>query len=80
MRPYLKNTHHKKGLVEWLKVKTPSSSPSTTKKRKRKEKSFYLAHGSGDWEVHTWQGLLCHHVGVVSGPCGKTHETARLTF
>jgi hypothetical protein len=28
-RPYLKNTHHTKGLAEWLKK---SSSPSTTKK------------------------------------------------
>jgi hypothetical protein len=26
-----KNTHHKKGLVEWLKVKALSSNPSTTK-------------------------------------------------
>jgi hypothetical protein len=26
-RPYLENTHHKKGLVEWLKVKALSSSP-----------------------------------------------------
>jgi hypothetical protein len=32
MRPYLKNTLHKKKLVEWLKVKALSSSPSTTKK------------------------------------------------
>jgi hypothetical protein len=33
-----KKTHHKKGLVECLKVKALSSSPSTTKnKRKRKQ-------------------------------------------
>jgi hypothetical protein len=32
-RLYLEKPYHKKiGLVEWLKVKTPSSSPSTTKK------------------------------------------------
>jgi hypothetical protein len=34
-RPYLGNTHHKKGLVEWLKVKALSSSPSTAKKKKK---------------------------------------------
>jgi hypothetical protein len=34
MRPYLENTHHKKRLVEWLKVKVLSSNPSTTKKKK----------------------------------------------
>jgi ribosomal protein S21 len=37
MRPYLKKTHHKKGLVEWLKVQTLSSSPSTAKKKKNKK-------------------------------------------
>jgi hypothetical protein len=30
------NTHHKKGLVEWLKVKALSSSPSAAKKKKKK--------------------------------------------
>jgi hypothetical protein len=29
VRLYLKNTHHKKELVEWLKVKAQSSSSST---------------------------------------------------
>jgi hypothetical protein len=33
MRPYLENTHHKKELVEWLKVYSMSSSPSTAKIR-----------------------------------------------
>jgi hypothetical protein len=32
-RPYLKKTLHKKGLVEWLKVKALSSNPSTAKIR-----------------------------------------------
>jgi hypothetical protein len=32
MRLYLKKTHHRKGLVEWLKVKAQSSNPGTTKK------------------------------------------------
>jgi hypothetical protein len=38
MRPYLEKTYHthKKGLVEWLKVKALSSSLSTTKKKKLK--------------------------------------------
>jgi hypothetical protein len=38
MRPYVENIHHKKGMVEWLKVKTLSSSPSTEKKTKNKNK------------------------------------------
>jgi hypothetical protein len=35
MRPILEKTHHKKGLVEWLKVKALSSSTSTAKKKKK---------------------------------------------
>jgi hypothetical protein len=35
-RPYLKKPFTKIGLVEWLKVKAPSSSPSTAKKTKTK--------------------------------------------
>jgi hypothetical protein len=30
MRPYLKKTLHKKGLVAWFKVKALSSNPRTT--------------------------------------------------
>jgi hypothetical protein len=33
----LKKILHKKGLVEWLKVKALSSSPSTTKKENKTE-------------------------------------------
>jgi hypothetical protein len=36
VRPYLKKTHHRKGLVEWLKVKALSSNPSTAKKKKKR--------------------------------------------
>jgi hypothetical protein len=43
VRPYLKNTHHKKGLAEWLKVKTLSSNPST-KKKKRKKRNELIHH------------------------------------
>jgi hypothetical protein len=35
MRPYLKKTHHKKGLVERLKVEALISSPSTARERER---------------------------------------------
>jgi hypothetical protein len=35
VRPYLKKLHHKKGLVEWLKVKALSSSPSDAKGKKK---------------------------------------------
>jgi hypothetical protein len=38
VRLYLEKTHHKKGLVEWLKVKDLSSIPTTVKKKKRKER------------------------------------------
>jgi hypothetical protein len=40
MRPYLKKTHHKKGLVEWLEVYSLSSSPGTTKKTNKQKKEF----------------------------------------
>jgi hypothetical protein len=41
VRPYLKNPITKKGLVEWLKVKALSSSPSTSKKKKiRNDREF----------------------------------------
>jgi hypothetical protein len=33
--PISKKTHHKKGLVEWLKVLALSSNPSTAKKKKK---------------------------------------------
>jgi hypothetical protein len=36
-RPYLKKTHHKKGLVEWLKVQALSSNPHTVKQNKTKK-------------------------------------------
>jgi hypothetical protein len=34
-KPYLKRPFSKIGLVEWLKVKALSSSPSTAKKKKK---------------------------------------------
>jgi hypothetical protein len=37
VKPYLENTHHKKGLMEWLKVKGLSSNPSTEEKKKKKK-------------------------------------------
>jgi hypothetical protein len=35
MRPYLEKPFTKIGLVEWVKVKTLSSSPSTEKKKNK---------------------------------------------
>jgi hypothetical protein len=37
MRPHLEKTHHKKGLVEWVKVYALSSNPSTTRGKERKK-------------------------------------------
>jgi hypothetical protein len=37
MRPYLKKLFTKIGLVEWLKVKAMSSSPSTTKTKPKQK-------------------------------------------
>jgi hypothetical protein len=45
-RPYLENTHHKNGLVEWLKVKALSSSPSTANKQTNKQKTNKKTHGN----------------------------------
>jgi hypothetical protein len=38
MRPYLEKPITKIGLVEWLKVKALSSSPSTARKKKKKKR------------------------------------------
>jgi hypothetical protein len=46
-RPYLDKTFTKIGLVEWLKVKVLSSSPSTAKKKKKKKEP-------GRVPVHRW--------------------------
>jgi hypothetical protein len=39
MRPYLKKPFTKIGLVEWLKVKALSSSPSIAKKKEEYDES-----------------------------------------
>jgi hypothetical protein len=44
VRPFLDKTLHQKGLVEWLKVnkvKALSSSPSTEKKKKKRERHIF---------------------------------------
>jgi hypothetical protein len=46
MRPYLEKTHHKKGLVEWLKVMALSSNPSITKKRKEKGTVVFYSYNA----------------------------------
>jgi hypothetical protein len=45
--PYLKKPFTKIGLVEWLKVKALSSSPSTKKKYTKGLKSTYRLQHSG---------------------------------
>jgi hypothetical protein len=46
MKLYLKNTHHEKGLIEWLRVKALRSNPvpvfQKTKKRIQGEKAFSM--------------------------------------
>jgi hypothetical protein len=37
VRPNLENTHHKKGLVEWLKVEALSSNPVLQKRLGKEE-------------------------------------------
>jgi hypothetical protein len=45
MRPYLKKTHHKKGLVEWLKVKAQVQVPvPQEKKKKLYMKTTFIIH------------------------------------
>jgi hypothetical protein len=39
LRPYLEKAHHKKGLMEQLKVEALRASRSTTKKKKKKKKN-----------------------------------------
>jgi hypothetical protein len=56
MRPYLKNTQHKKQLVEWLKVKALSSNPRTEKKKKKRKKP------------HTKQQTFFFFMGLDLGP------------
>jgi hypothetical protein len=44
-RPCLQKSHHKNGLVEWLKVKALSSNPNTAKKKKKKNpNNFFLKY------------------------------------
>jgi hypothetical protein len=40
-RPYLEEPFTKIGLVEWPKVKAPSSSPRTAKKKKKKKIPYW---------------------------------------
>jgi ribosomal protein S21 len=58
MRPYLKKIHHKKGLMEWLKVKALSSNPRTAKKKRAggAEKKSRKDQDLGGFEKQ--QGLL----------------------
>jgi hypothetical protein len=44
VRPYLEKLFTKIGLVEWLKVKALSSSPSTAKKKKKEKEKRVKSH------------------------------------
>jgi hypothetical protein len=48
VKPYLEKLFTKIGLVEWLKVKALSSSPSTTKKKRERETVDFFVGGIGD--------------------------------
>jgi hypothetical protein len=52
MRPYLEKPFTKIGLVEWLKVKAMSSSPSTTKKKKERKRKWVT--GRSDFKKLCW--------------------------
>jgi hypothetical protein len=43
-----RNTRHKKGLLEWLKMKALSSNPSNAKKKKKVKFPWYHPGGLGD--------------------------------
>jgi hypothetical protein len=61
MRPNLEKTHRKKELVEWLKVQTLSSNPSTAKKKKKGKGKHSCSVGSyTSWAsgTHTYETLL----------------------
>jgi hypothetical protein len=45
-RPYLEKTLHKKGLMEWLKVKALRSSPNTSKRKKTESRRMTQVVGS----------------------------------
>jgi hypothetical protein len=50
----LKKTHHKKELVEWLKVKALSSSLSTEKKKKSRFWEIWNLVSQG-WNSEFWK-------------------------
>jgi hypothetical protein len=67
VKPYLENTHHKKGLMEWLKVKGLSSNPSTEKKKKKRSPTSRACIKPEDtqhkksFETHKKQLKQLHH-------------------
>jgi hypothetical protein len=69
MRPYLEKPFTKIGLVQWLKVKALSSSPSTAKKKKKKKRAepspiIYI------WCNKKCQGFAIFYLTVVSSAHG----------
>jgi hypothetical protein len=49
MRPYLEKTHHKKELVELLKLKTLISSPNTTNTHTHTKREERVTGSSASW-------------------------------
>jgi hypothetical protein len=51
MRPYLEKTHHRKVLVEWLKVQTVSSSPGTVTTKTKTKIVFNKIAQAIQWKI-----------------------------
>jgi hypothetical protein len=49
LRPYLEKPFTKIGLVDWLKVKALSSSPSTVKKKKKNRNKIRALFNQPPW-------------------------------
>jgi hypothetical protein len=60
MKPYLKKPFTKIRLVEWLKVKALSSSPSTTKKKKSQRENWLLM-----FKPFAWVEIPCNIAGHI---------------
>jgi hypothetical protein len=77
--PILKKTHHKKVLVEWLKVYALSSSPSTAKKEKRNRRRYESPQHSvchALWELGNGQRLWTN--GAFRADEGMSHACQAL--
>jgi hypothetical protein len=67
-RPYLEKNQHKKVLVEWFKVKAPSSSLSIQKKTKQKTQVFLKITSLTDL-AKARSVITASHLGPLSAWC-----------